>query len=692
MATHLRLCRLCSWLLLLLPLCAGAYDYLVEQTFHSYSANLFVNAWELGQGTATVASGQGALGAMSNPASLGQSELLETGLGGGTMLNYRGGGTAYGCWHGILAGYGVMQPTVPEARIITDRLESYIQGNYATSAEMGFLGYGINPWDWLSLGIKGNYTTNVYRVGAARNPPSNDISDTLEYRVNNISGDGGLQLHFDWFSTGFAYRNFGNKSSLARDNWDESGTISTRQIISVVPEPMFSYGLALTSVRNLVASIQVDNSGYHDGIPWMYKAGVELRINPWFSGRFGYDSEFGNESGGGVCLGAGMKLGNYLLDIALVDGTRINTSQRYSFSALINVSYMIPSPAKNQRKAVYSRKYYDEETLRLIEILNEKSRDYEARGDYKNALDTIDTLLAWNPDDNELQAKYEQLSDRLKKEEAGDHLAKATDYYDKGNYTDALLEGQAALLLAPGDNTIAEFVRQAQLKLEEAQKARSQEIAKLLNDADTAYTSGQFATAATRYQAVLAIDSTNMEAQQGVEHATAKINQLIINGIAKAGEAEEANKYDEAIALYQSVLAISPGDSQAKAGIIKCRSIKEDRIGKLLDTAIDYYNSGDYNAAESRFKAVLALDKGNKAAQSYLARLNPAGEHKTGSENSRAGTNYAGTYQLGVNAYTARDYSTAIAYWSQIPENDNYYHNAQINIARAQAILHEFNN
>jgi tetratricopeptide (TPR) repeat protein len=690
MATNPRL----LWLLMLLliPALAGAYDYLVNETFHSYSANLFTNAWELGQGTATVASGQGALGAMSNPASLGQSELLETGLGGGTMLNYRGGGTAYAAWHGILGGYGVMRATVPKTRILTDRLEAYIQSNYANAANVAFLGYGMNPWDWLSLGIKGNYATNMYRVGAARNPPSNDISDTLEYRVNSITGDGGLQLHFEWFSAGFAYRNFGTKSNRSRDNWDETGTIATRQTVTVIPEPMFSYGLALTSVRNLIASIQVDNSGYKDGIPWMYKAGVELRINPWFSGRFGYDSEFGNESGGGVCLGTGMKLGNYLLDVALVDGTRLNTSQRYSLSALVNVSYMIPSPAKSQRKAVYSRKYYDEETLKLIEILKEKSRDYEANGDYRNALETIDTLLAWNPDDRELQAKYEELSGRLKKEEAAEHLSKANIYFNDGDYTDAVLEGQAALLLSPNDVAIAEFVKQAQAMLEEAQKARNQEIAKLLNDADTAYTSGQFATATTRYQAVLAIDTTNLEAQQGVERATAKINEQITLGIAKAQQAESANKYDEAIAEYQAVLAIYPGSNDAKVGIAGCRKIKEEKVRNILDTAITYYNSGDYDAAESRFKAVLALDKGNKSAQTYLARLNPSDENKTGNGNSRGSTNYAGIYQLGVNAYTARDYSTAIAYWSQIPEGNSYYHNAQINIARAQAILREFNN
>lgn len=238
---------------------------------------------------------------------------------------------------------------------------------------------------------------------------------------------------------------------------------------------------------------------------------------------------------------------------------------------------------------------------------------------------------------------------------------------------------------------IAEFVKQAQARLEEAQKAHNEEIANLLNAADSAYTSGQFATAATRYQAVLAIDATNEDARKGAERSIAKFDELIASDMTKASQAEKLNKHDEAIAGYQAVLEICPGNNDAKEGIVRCRKIKEERVRKLLDTAIDFYNSGDFDQAESRFKAVLALEKGNTVAQSYLARFNQSQKSKTEPGSARTSTNYASTYQLGVNAYTARDYSTAITYWSQIPEDNAYYSNAQINIARAQAILQEFN-
>jgi hypothetical protein len=46
---------------------------------------------------------------------------------------------------------------------------------------------------------------------------------------------------------------------------------------------------------------------------------------------------------------------------------------------------------------------------------------------------------------------------------------------------------------------------------------------------------------------------------------------------------------------------------------------------------------------------------------------------------------------MGVSSYSARDYSTAIGYWEQIPSGDPYYTKAQININRAKAILEELN-
>ena len=106
---------------------------------------------------------------------------------------------------------------------------------------------------------------------------------------------------------------------------------------------------------------------------------------------------------------------------------------------MINICYIIPSTTKNQHKAAYSRKYYDEETLKLIQILKVKSQEYEEKGDLKNALDTLDTIIAWNPADYEMQAKYKELAGRLKKEEAAQHLAKANSYFKDGNYTDAVL-------------------------------------------------------------------------------------------------------------------------------------------------------------------------------------------------------------------------------------------------------------
>ena len=58
-----------------------------------------------------------------------------------------------------------------------------------------------------------------------------------------------------------------------------------------------------------------------------------------------------------------MKLGDCVLDIALVEGTRNNFSSRYSASALVSFCYYVPYPANSPWKVVYSSKHYDESSL-----------------------------------------------------------------------------------------------------------------------------------------------------------------------------------------------------------------------------------------------------------------------------------------------------------------------------------------
>ena len=81
----------------LIPALAGAYDYEQVQTFQSYSTDMFINAWELGQGGATVASGRGSTGVMTNPAALGLQQAVGSWRQRRNMRNTSCRGLRMGC-------------------------------------------------------------------------------------------------------------------------------------------------------------------------------------------------------------------------------------------------------------------------------------------------------------------------------------------------------------------------------------------------------------------------------------------------------------------------------------------------------------------------------------------------------------------------------------------------------------------
>ena len=44
------------------------------------------------------------------------------------------------------------------------------------------------------------------------------------------------------------------------------------------------------------AGIEIDRTNDFTEYPWVYKAGMQVEFNTWFTGRVGYDSELGDQT------------------------------------------------------------------------------------------------------------------------------------------------------------------------------------------------------------------------------------------------------------------------------------------------------------------------------------------------------------------------------------------------------------
>jgi tetratricopeptide (TPR) repeat protein len=683
----------CLFWLLIIPPAVNAYDSLVEETFHSYSTDMFLSAWELGQGGATVASGRGSTGVMTNPAALGYNDFWEVGGNGGIMHNTLAGGMTWAAWRIFMAGYGALFPTTYQSRIATGGMEPYIQSNYSSETSLSFFGIGVSPWRWISLGIRGNHAMDIIQVPKVYSATSIQPNPVVprEWLVTSLTGDAGIQLRSDWVNVGFAYRNYGKKRTIHNDSWDSNKQQVIRQQIAVVPNKVACMGLAMTAVKNVVLGVEIDRTDDHTEFPWIYKAGMQVKFNTWFTGRVGYDSELGDQTGGGVCLGTGMKLGDCVLDVAVVEGTRNNFSNRYSTSALVSLCYYVPYPADSPWKVVYDPRHYNETSLVQIHELKDKASDYELKGNFKKALELLDVLLVWNPEDYEARLKYQELSENLQVEQAYGLLTSANDYFNNGECTDALHDGLEAKKLSPNDPYIDEFITGVESKLREVQNARADWISNSFYEADAAYTTGEFELAANKYADILMLDAGNVDAQTGLDKSVARSNKFISVKLIQAKQAELAKRFDEAITEYQAVLDIKPDNEEACAGYAICQKAKSDRTKSLLNTAMDCFEVDEFDAAEANLKAVLYIDSSNNTARNYLSNIEHArADNQSGTGDPAKTFGCCDIYQLGITAYANFDYLIAEGFWSQIPAGDVYYDKAQMNMDRAQAMMQKF--
>ena len=106
--------------------------------------------------------------------------------------------------------------------------------------------------------------------------------------------------------------------------------------------------------------------------------------------------------------------------------------------------------------------------------------------------------------------------------------------------------------------------------------------------------------------------------------------------LAKARVLINQGLYDNAIAAYQAILAADSGNRQAQAGIAEARAAKEAELRltgdggarpqDALRTAQRLYKNGEYEAAITAFEQVLAAEPGNARAKKGIAAARAADE------------------------------------------------------------------
>lgn len=229
---------------------------------------------------------------------------------------------------------------------------------------------------------------------------------------------------------------------------------------------------------------------------------------------------------------------------------------------------------------------------RLRQLLGKGSTSLHLR-DYRQAVECFAQALQLDPDNAEVQARYEQALQGLREVvETHRHLAEQAFAHRDFDAADAYL--QVAEGLAPSDPSLVTL----RANLERA-RARAKAIQERANQGDRALLAGDYENAAELLEwAAAELPEDDPERARLTESAAVAREMLSLR--IRAANALESRMYDQAISLLERILGQFPRDEESRILLQKCLNQREEAsrmIQQLLKQVRQSEQGGQYDRA-----------------------------------------------------------------------------------------------
>jgi tetratricopeptide (TPR) repeat protein len=409
---------------------------------------------------------------------------------------------------------------------------------------------------------------------------------------------------------------------------------------------------------------------------FLYKGGVEYSPLEFISGRVGY--LHGLDTGGntGLTSGLGVNVAGFSFDFAVAPYGDLGTTYRAGFTYVFG----------RERRRITEEVAAELERRRqeVIASLSAKAESYYRAGNYQGAVDTWDLILVWDPENAEAAVKLEEARDGLNEQLVAEHVEKGEAFFAAGKYSEAALEYSLAQKIDPTNEAAIIGFARAEEELAREEARQKEEIARLLEQARAAYSRGEYTMAIARWESVLGLEPGNAEAAANLEGARVRVAGMVEEYKTAARRYADGGDWVSASSNWNRALRLAPDDVEAIAGRKEARGALAREAETFVSAGVSLYERGDLNGAEAKMIAALNLQPDNGRASSYLTKI-----RKKRAAQKEAAVDYTSIYMKGIQAYTNNQYRAAIAYWKQIPTKDPLYRKAQTNIKRAKAVLKE---
>ena len=342
-----------------------------------------------------------------------------------------------------------------------------------------------------------------------------------------------------------------------------------------------------------------------------------------------------------------------------------------------NILTIVPGHEKAQDFLARTRVKVDE--VVTINSINEhfnQGEMYYQTGELIRAKAEFENILEFDPEHQEAKEFLAKIEKRFE-EVLVSFLNQGIEYYEKGDYLNAVSELKKVLILNPHHLQAKKYitmVREKQRKIEKIK--RHQKTKRHYEKGVYLYEKKRFKEAIREFKKVL---NTNPKYKK-VKFYIVKSKNRVADRYFKNGlnlyQKEELTK---ALVEFEKVLTSNP---KHKKVIDYITRINKKNVSSYLKQAMKLYSEEKLSEAISKFKEVLKLDSGNKQALGYLdkirAQLNERNIIKAEEYNKQ-----------GVVEYSKGNLKKAIQAWEEALKFNPELETAEKNLKRAQAELNK---
>lgn len=255
---------------------------------------------------------------------------------------------------------------------------------------------------------------------------------------------------------------------------------------------------------------------------------------------------------------------------------------------------------------------------------------------------------------NDVEEKKQYLSTvQLEKQRIQNYMlrqvyAEAYILYRRGDYQRAQEMAQTILSIDPNFTQASTLAKQAGHMGAYGTTSETEVIEAKFEEATRLYNSGRLVEANEKLDEILTIQPYNSKAQSWQQ----RIDKDIAQEYTRRGNvAYDKQDYQTALDNWYNALLVRKDDAALVNRIAQTENkLRQQQVKDAMETAMNYYNRGQYLEAYSTFERISKIQPGDQRVQKYMGQLK---------------TEIAdGYHTAGDNSFTAGKYDRAVTYYT----------------------------